>query len=333
MFWARTAIRHWKVVLPSVIAILFLLASLVGFMLNAAVGGVLSPFSFFFGSDDDVNKAEIMQEYVKVGEQYNVHWPDLAAYDYIRTEGTFEDINKASIQKTLDSFSYFVESCTEVKESSNGGVKTRKECTKTRYLYSLEEVLSKEGRTPEEIDNARFVSENMLTVMDGNNSNESNIPGGPVIIDPEIITSDAFLWPVPSVGYISDTFGERINPVTNKAEYHKGMDISNGQYGVPIVATTDGYVVHWNDDSSSTCGKWIRLQHEDGYQSRYCHMKKLEIKEKTDGKPTTVKKGQVIGYIGSTGQSTGPHLHFEMRKNGQLLNPMTLVAKSRPKDR
>ncbi|WP_268627016.1 M23 family metallopeptidase [Paenibacillus alvei] len=332
MFWARFAIKNWKIVLPAAIVLIFLGLSIVGFLLTSIVGGIMSPFSFFFGSDDEVDKKEIVQEYVKVGEQYNIYWPDLAAYDFLRTEGTFEDINKASIQKTLDAFSYFVETCTEKQESANGRVTTKKECTKTRYLRSLQEVLSQEGKSPADIENAKFISENMLAVMDDNNK-ESNVPGGTVVIDPEVITSDTFIWPVPTVGYISDTFGERINPVTNKAEYHKGMDISNGQYGVPIVATTDGYVVHWNDDSSSTCGKWIRLQHEDGYQSRYCHMKKLEIKEKTDGKPTTVKKGQVIGYIGSTGQSTGPHLHFEMRKNGQLLNPMTLVAKSRPKDR
>ncbi|BFH18351.1 hypothetical protein J6TS7_32430 [Paenibacillus dendritiformis] len=330
MVWARLAIQNWKIVLPAAIALLFLLMSLVGFVINAVIGGILSPFTFFFGSDSGSDKAEVMQEYVAVGAQHNIHWPDLAAYDYIRTEGTFEGVNKASIQKTLDSFSYFVETCTEVKESSNGGVKTKKECTQTRYLYSLEEVLTKEGKKPDEIENARYISENMLSFMN-NIPNESNVPGSPVVIDPELIANNAFLWPVPTVGYISDTFGERINPVTNKAEFHKGMDISNNQYGVPIVATADGYVVHWNDDSRSSCGKWIRLQHNDGFDSRYCHMQKLEIKEKTDGKPTVVQKGQVIGYIGSTGQSTGPHLHFEMRKNGELLNPITLVEKSRPK--
>lgn len=315
--------RFWK---PIVASLLFMILFLTLFIVNV-VSGVInvvgSPLSFFSGSDDS-NQIDVIQEYKSLGSQYNLYWPDLAAYDTVRTDGNLDEITKKSIKQTLEKFSYYTEVCSE---TTNDKGKKEESCSEVRNFYSLETVMKQDSYSEDEIEYARFLSENMLS----SNDEQSNIPGGSVVIDPELIESEAFLWPVPSVGTITSGFYRRVNPVTGEEEFHKGIDISNGEYGIPIVATADGTIIYWNDDPSSSAGRWIRIQHADGYQSRYLHMNKLAVKEKTDDLPTQVKKGQVIGYIGSTGESTGPHLHFEMRKNGELLNPIVLVAKSRPK--
>lgn len=317
--------RYWKPILCAVLILIFLGITVMVSLLNSVVSVFASPLLFFSDSKgNDQAQLEVIETYKSIGTTYNLHWPDLAAYDTIRTDGDLEQISKKSIEETLETFSYYTEVCTEVTNSEGT---TQQSCTKQRSFYPLETVMKNHGYDNEEMEYARLISENLLDYGD---YEVSNIPGGSVVIDPELIKNEAFIWPVPSVGTITSSFYQRVNPVTGESEFHKGIDISNGKSGVPIVATADGTIIYWSDDSSSTAGKWIRIQHADGYQSRYLHMSRLAVQETTDGKPTEVKKGQVIGYIGSTGQSTGPHLHFEMRKDGELLNPIILVGKSRP---
>ena len=315
--------RFWKPIVGSLIFMILLSLFFIVNIVSGVLNIVSSPLSFFSGSDNS-NQIDVIQEYKSLGGQYNLYWPDLAAYDTVRVDGNLDEITKKSIKQTLEKFSYYTEVCTE---TTNDKGKKEESCSEVRNFHSLETVMKQDNYGEDEIEYARFLSENMLS----SNDEQSNIPGGSVVIDPELIENEAFLWPVPNVGTITSGFYRRVNPVTREEEFHKGIDISNGEYGVPIVATADGTIIYWNDDPSSSAGRWIRVQHADGYQSRYLHMNKLAVEEKTDGLPTQVKKGQVIGYIGSTGESTGPHLHFEMRKNGELLNPIILVARSRPK--
>lgn len=122
-------------------------------------------------------------------------------------------------------------------------------------------------------------------------------------------------WPL-NAGVITSRFGGRRDPVVGGRENHAGIDIGVG-HGTPVYAAGSGYVQHagWYFGY----GNFIKLNHEFGYQTAYGHLSSIDVKQ-----GTYVKKGQLIGRVGSTGYSTGPHLHFEVIKNGKQINPMTM---------
>lgn len=118
-------------------------------------------------------------------------------------------------------------------------------------------------------------------------------------------------------GIVTSEFGGRINPITNAAEKHKGLDLSAPE-GSSIYAAADGEVIL--AQNSSSYGNYIIIDHGGGLKTLYAHCSKLLI-EKGD----SVKKGQMIAKVGSTGQSTRSHLHFEVILNEQYLNPSWLI--------
>lgn len=136
------------------------------------------------------------------------------------------------------------------------------------------------------------------------------------------IVSDAkkdepFLPINPCAGRISSDFGQRVHPMNSEVTFHNGLDIAANE-GTEIRACFDGIIEksEYNDLS----GNYIIIKHENNYTSSYAHMSK-RIKNTGEA----VKKGDVIGYVGSTGSATGPHLHFEIRQNGTPLNPRELI--------
>ena len=110
-------------------------------------------------------------------------------------------------------------------------------------------------------------------------------------------------------------FGYRSDPFTKARKMHKGMDFSARQ-GTPIYATGDG-VVKKADNSLSGYGNHIEINHGYGYLTLYAHLSKYNVRP---GKK--VKRGDVIGYVGSTGRSEAPHLHYEVHKDGKVVNPI-----------
>ncbi len=124
----------------------------------------------------------------------------------------------------------------------------------------------------------------------------------------------------PVKGYISSGFGRRIDPITGKYEFHKGIDIS-APYGSKIIAPADGIVTFAGVDSGY--GYSVVISHKYGFSTRYAHMSRINVK-----RGQRVLKGDVIGFIGSTGHSTGPHLHFEIRINNKPINPLKLLARN-----
>jgi len=114
---------------------------------------------------------------------------------------------------------------------------------------------------------------------------------------------------------IASGFGYRIDPVYKTVKFHAGLDFSAPQ-GTPIYATADG-VVKVAGLSDGGYGNHVVIDHGYGYETLYGHM--LRIKAKRNQR---VKRGEVIGYVGNTGKSTGPHCHYEVRKNGQKLDPV-----------
>ena len=117
----------------------------------------------------------------------------------------------------------------------------------------------------------------------------------------------------PTRGLVTSSFGSRVSPFTGIKEFHKGLDIANRQ-GTPVVAAADGTVTFAND--KGFWGKLIIINHGHGMSTRYAHLSKF-FKEPGD----SVKRGEIVGKIGSTGRTTGPHLHYEVRLNGTPINP------------
>lgn len=120
--------------------------------------------------------------------------------------------------------------------------------------------------------------------------------------------------PVP--GPISSRFGMRRHPILGYRRMHAGLDF-RARHGTPIVAVTDGRVV--GAGRMGGCGIAVRLDHGSGLQTRYCHMSRMAV-----SRGQSVRRGQVIGYVGSTGLSTGPHLHYEMYRRGRAINPASV---------
>ena len=116
---------------------------------------------------------------------------------------------------------------------------------------------------------------------------------------------------------VSSPYGWRIHPVYGDWRFHNGVDLSSPS-GTPIVATRSGVVTV--AQYSSTAGYYVTVNHQDGFESKYLHMTHY-IVDVGD----TVTAGQIIGYVGSTGTSTGPHLHFTITHNGEYVNPADYI--------
>jgi murein DD-endopeptidase MepM/ murein hydrolase activator NlpD len=121
----------------------------------------------------------------------------------------------------------------------------------------------------------------------------------------------------PVDGWVTSRFGYRESPFTGRRELHKGLDISNRK-GTPIMATADGVVSF--ADKKGLYGLTMIIDHGHGLKTRYAHLNKL-LKKKGE----SVKRGDVIAQMGSTGRSTGPHLHYEVRLNGVPVNPAKYI--------
>ena len=121
----------------------------------------------------------------------------------------------------------------------------------------------------------------------------------------------------PWLGYVSSGYGYRVHPISGEKNLHRGVDIAVAQ-GTPIKAIHDGRVVSAGDAGSY--GLCVVIEDEKGYQSRYAHCSSLSVSAGQE-----VKRGDVIAAVGSTGNSTGPHLHLEIMLNGEYLNPYYFV--------
>jgi len=124
-------------------------------------------------------------------------------------------------------------------------------------------------------------------------------------------------WPV--VGRISSPYGYREHPKTEASDFHSGMDIA-ADPGLSVKATADGIVsfAGWSGGS----GNLVALEHGFGFSTFYAHNKRVIVKV-----GQKIKRGDVISYVGSTGNSTGPHLHYEVWKEGKALNPLNFIER------
>jgi murein DD-endopeptidase MepM/ murein hydrolase activator NlpD len=134
-----------------------------------------------------------------------------------------------------------------------------------------------------------------------------------------LLTEIPSVWPVKNgQGVITMFFGQNVNPFTGQYYIHKGIDIATYRSGDPIVATADGQVVTAEYDRDF--GNYIIIKHKHGYYTRYAHLQSFRAKV-----GQRVQQNEVIGYIGSTGLSTGPHLHYEVHVGSDVVDPYKYI--------
>ncbi len=131
-----------------------------------------------------------------------------------------------------------------------------------------------------------------------------------------------FIWPCPEYSRISSPFGYRIHPVTGKRKFHKGVDLAAAK-GADILAANDGTVTAAYDYENGGYGKYVIINHGGGRVTLYAHCNDVFVR-----KGDKVKRGEVIAEVGTTGTSTGNHLHFEVRIDGEYTDPMDYFEKS-----
>lgn len=126
------------------------------------------------------------------------------------------------------------------------------------------------------------------------------------------------IWPTDG-GLVSSNYGGRVDPVSGGYEYHCGLDIAV-DFGTPVYATAAGQVEQagWNGGY----GRFIKINHGNGYETAYGHMSSLIVNQ-----GQKVAKGEIIGFVGSSGYSTGPHVHYEVLADGQNIDPGYVLKK------
>ena len=144
--------------------------------------------------------------------------------------------------------------------------------------------------------------------------------GGGELMNPDSTRTptSTLQWPLPVAGTITSQFGHRVDPITGEVSSHTGTDIACAE-GTPILAAADGTVTVANslDSWGGSYGYYIQIDHGGGLETLYAHCSSICV---TTGQQ--VQSGQVIGYVGHTGRATGSHLHFEVRANGNRVNPL-----------
>ena len=121
-------------------------------------------------------------------------------------------------------------------------------------------------------------------------------------------------------GWMSSRFGHRSDPISGNRAWHNGVDFA-GKNGADVISVAAGVVVY--ADTRNGYGKMVEINHGGGYSTRYGHHKDLKVKS-----GDIVRKGEVIGLMGSSGRSTGPHVHFEVFKNGRVVDPSSYIHRA-----
>ena len=186
--------------------------------------------------------------------------------------------------------------------------KSSLEADKASVEKKKSEIAADSAETQRELDKLEADAQALTSSIrnSGSSSNSSKYNGG------------IMAWPVPSCHTISSGYGGRIHPTTGKYKFHGGLDIP-GSYGSAIVAANSGKVI-WAGNRGDSYGNYVIIDHGGGVSTLYGHSSKVLV---STGQ--SVSRGQRIANVGSTGRSTGPHCHFEVRINGSRVNPNPYV--------
>lgn len=186
--------------------------------------------------------------------------------------------------------------------------KSSLEADKASVEKKKSEIAADSAETQRELDKLEADAQAMTSTIrqNGSSSSNSKYNGG------------IMAWPVPSCHTVSSGYGGRIHPTTGKYKFHGGLDIP-GSYGSAIVAANSGKVI-WAGNRGDSYGNYVIIDHGGGVSTLYGHSSKVLVRT-----GQRVSRGQRIANVGSTGRSTGPHCHFEVRINGSRVNPNPYV--------
>lgn len=196
---------------------------------------------------------------------------------------------------------------------------------RNELLVQNEELQAKISEKAQEYENIRDKISNMEEMMGLRVNDDENIDTRLEEIDVTVMQQKTFFDNIPSgdvMAYsdISSKFGWRENPVLKRKEFHTGLDL-RAPIGTPILAPADGVVKFTQYNQNSGYGNVVSLDHNYGFESYYAHLQnKTVVKE-----GQFVKKGDLIAYSGNSGMSTGPHLHYEIKFIGRILDPEPFV--------
>jgi murein DD-endopeptidase MepM/ murein hydrolase activator NlpD len=186
---------------------------------------------------------------------------------------------------------------------------------KARRSESLTEIAKRYKVSPETVRKANGLSGVMV-----NAGKEIFLPGASPLPEIRYVKQKVFSWPIRANNRLTSTFGWRVHPITKNRAFHTGIDIGAAMK-TPIYAAADGVVVFSGDGGSY--GNMIILRHKNGLFTVYGHASKLIAK-----KGKYVRRGQKIALVGSTGASTGAHLHFEVKSTSKHVNPHIALKKT-----
>lgn len=223
----------------------------------------------------------------------------------------FGDIKSAFFSKLSHNFSY-VDSIKDQafnKENSKFTENTTQESEEEATFEPVSDGKTLQSTTDGEIKEIEFLSADVNENENGN-ENEKNLPSNVSVASYTL--NQKIVEPIKD-GVITSKFGLRVHPVYNEERFHAGIDIAAPE-NTPIYASFSGVVKVASYDQWN--GYYIKLLHEGDIMTVYCHCSKLLVKE-----GDTVSAGEEIAYVGSTGVSTGPHLHYELRVRDVSYNP------------
>ncbi len=196
------------------------------------------------------------------------------------------------------------------------------ETTLTIYLHHTtpEQMAAAYGFTEQQNEHLALLRHEEYSVMWASLLGGFTHGGGMIGSDADWVGTGIFAWPLPQSFTITSQFGYRTDPFTGEISYHSGTDIA-APYGTPVLAAAGGTVTVANatDPWGGSYGYYVKIQHDGTFDTLYAHCSSICV---TPGQQ--VRQGEVIGYVGSTGNSTGNHLHFEVWEDGQRQNAMDL---------
>ena len=196
------------------------------------------------------------------------------------------------------------------------------ETTLTVYLHHTtpEQMAAAYGFTEQQNEHLALLRHEEYSVMWASLLGGFTHGGGMIGSDADWVGTGIFAWPLPQSFTIASQFGYRTDPFTGEISYHSGTDIA-APYGTPVLAAAGGTVTVANatDPWGGSYGYYVKIQHDGTFDTLYAHCSSICV---TPGQQ--VQQGEVIGYVGSTGNSTGNHLHFEVWEDGQRQNAMDL---------
>ena len=286
-------------------------------------------FALLMGATDFnelLSRVDVLTEIMENDKRIEQEYKDTRD-EAIRIREEYEQLNKELEAKKVELEAEVEQLKKEIAEADEMIAEIQKDIDKYTALYNqaaaseaavlgqinkiLAEIAAAEEAAKKAAEEAAKQEQQNQQNNNGGGTTTTTPPAAPA---PTVATG-SFMWPVPSSKLVTSLYGNRMHPILGYERYHSGVDI-NGAAGAAIVAADGGTVILTSYDAGGY-GNYLVISHGNGKTTLYAHMSSVAVST-----GTVVNKGQTIGYVGSTGLSTGPHLHFEITINGGRVDPL-----------